>query len=132
MRKILKCSHHHCINSNILSRNVRMSTKFSYKTSLNTFFCKRLACMNVINLFALSECGRYSLSVTYMFKWIEYWTKFISMSSERYPKQCCTMIKRLDEVSNLGNAHKQLLYQFGFGYVWIAKERGDPPCFCVI
>ena len=79
----------------------------------------------------MSECGRYPLSNTYMFKCIEYWTKFISMSSKRYPKQCYTMIKRLGS-RNLGIANKQLLYQFGFGYVWISKERGDTSvCLCV-
>ena len=33
----------------------------------------------------------------------------------------------------LGFANKQLLYPFGFGYVWIAKERGDTSVFlCVL
>ena len=31
---------------------------------VQTLFCKRLACIYVTNLFALSECGRYPLSVT--------------------------------------------------------------------
>ena len=38
-------------------------------------FCKRIACLNrnVADFFALSECGRYPLFVTYMNRCVKYW-----------------------------------------------------------
>ena len=92
-------------------------------------FCKRLACLNknVANIFPLSECGRYPLSTTYMSNCIRYWTQLISMPPTRYPRQCYTMLRQIDESGRTTWATyiKRLLYQYGFGYVWIANEVGN-------
>ena len=92
-------------------------------------FCNRVACLNqnVVNFFAYSECGRYPLSVTYMSRCVKFWCKITHMSDQRYPKQCYKMLRQLDEagrhtwVSNI----KYLLFQYGFGYVWLHGEVGD-------
>jgi hypothetical protein len=96
---------------------------------IHVYFCKRVACLNqnVANFFALSECGRYPLSVLYMSKCIKYWCKLTHMSETRYPKRCYNMLRRLDELGRITWAThvKQLLFQYGFGYVWIYGDVGD-------
>ena len=103
---------------------------------IHTQFCKRLCCLNqnVANYFAISECGRYPISVTYMYRCLKYWTKVISMPSNRYPKQCYVMLRRLDESGRTTWAThiKHLLFRFGFGFVWITNEVGDSVSFLKI
>ena len=72
-------------------------------------------------MFALSECGRYPLSVTYMTQCIKYWIKLAEMPTTRYPKQCYHMLRRLDETvrKTWASKIKNVLYEYGFGYVWI-------------
>jgi hypothetical protein len=92
-------------------------------------FCKRLCGLNqsVTNFMALSECGRYPLHVFYIERCIKYWTKLITMPNFRYPGQCYKMLKNLDDMGRFTWAThiKTILYQYGFGYVWIAEEIGD-------
>ena len=92
-------------------------------------FCKRLCCLNrnVANFFPLAECGRYPLWVSYMTNCIKYWTKVITMPTARYPKQCYNMLKGLDDIGRTTWAThiKRVIYQYGFGYVWIANEVGN-------
>ena len=51
-----------------------------------------------------------------------YWIKLLTMETHRYPKQCYSMLKRLDEVGKITWAShvKEMLYKYGSGYVWIA------------
>jgi len=53
------------------------------------------------------------------------------MSSHRYPRQTYNMVRSLDESGRITwTTHiKQLLYQFGFGYAWLANEVGDTIAF---
>ena len=99
-------------------------------------FCKRIACLkqNVPNVFALSECGRLPLSVTYMKNCIKYWTKLVTMNRDRYPKQCYIMLRRLDESgrNTWATQIKRLLFQYGFGYAWLADEIGDTCAFLTL
>ena len=46
------------------------------------------------------------------------------MQENRYPKQCYFMLKRLDEVGRTtwASCVRELLFSYGFGYVWIAHE----------
>ena len=62
-------------------------------------FCKRMCCLNLntADCFALSECGRYPLSVMYMIQCIKYWIKLTEIPTTRYPKQCYHILRRLDE-----------------------------------
>ena len=92
-------------------------------------FCKRYCSLspNVADFFALGECGRLPLCTTYMSNCIKYWLRLLRMQESRYPKQCYFMLKRLDEVGRKtwASSVRELLFSYGFGYVWITHEVGD-------
>ena len=53
------------------------------------------------------------------------------MNTSRYPKNCYLMLKRQDE---FGRVHwvttvKNVLYRYGFGYVWVNQEIGNVDMF---
>jgi len=99
-------------------------------------FCKRIAGLNqnVTNFLALTECGRLPLSCTYMSRSVKYWAKLTQMNSQRYPKQCYIMLRRLDSAgkTNWATHIKHLLFQNGFGYVWLTDEVADIKLFVSI
>ena len=66
-------------------------------------FCKRFVGLhqNTADFFALSECGRYPISVTYMSKCVKFWAKLLQMPNYRYPKQCYNMLRSLSEAGKL-------------------------------
>ena len=100
---------------------------------VHSSFCKYIACLNrnVSNCFALSECGRHPLNVIYMTRCIKYWTKLISMPNHRYPKNCYMMLRDLDDAGKTtwATGVKQLLFEHGFGYAWVAGEVGNMTSF---
>ena len=86
---------------------------------------------NTADFFALSECGRYPMSVVYMSRCIKYWAKILQMPDHRYPKQCYIMLRSLSDAGKMTWATqvKNLLYVYGFGYVWEANTIGDINAF---
>ena len=96
-------------------------------------FCKRYCglSLNVADYFTLGECGRLPLCTTYMSNCIKYWLKVIQMQDFRYPKQSYFMLKRLDDVGRKtwAGCIRELLYMYGFGYVWIAHDVGNEAYF---
>lgn len=96
---------------------------------VQTKFCKRFCTLssNTADSFALGECGRLPIAVTYMSRCLNYWIKILQMENHRYPKQCYFMLKRLDETGKITWAShiKEMLFKFGFGYVWLAQEVGN-------
>ena len=62
---------------------------------IHSQFCKRYIGLhqNAADFFALSECGRYPLAVTYMTQCIKYWVRLVQMPNHRYPKQCYNMLQ---------------------------------------
>ena len=99
-------------------------------------FCKHVACLNTnaADFFALSECGRYLLYVTYMSRCAKYWTKLTRMEQCRYPKQCYDMLRHLDDANRTTWAThiKGMLFEYGFGYAWINNGVGDVSCFMLM
>ena len=89
-------------------------------------FCKRFCCLspNTSDSLALGECGRLPIAITYMVRCLSYWIKLLKMESHRYPKQSYIMLKRLDDAGKITWAThvKDMLFKFGFGYVWLAQE----------
>jgi hypothetical protein len=75
----------------------------------------------------LGECGRFPLFVKYYVKAVKYWTKLICMDDCRVSKQCYLMLKDLDSHNrhNWVTSVKNLLFKYGYGYIWIAQEIGD-------
>ncbi len=80
---------------------------------------------------ALGECGRLPLCVTYHTNCIKYWCKLLQMPDHRYPKNCYLMLKQLDDAGRVTWAiHiKQLLFRYGFGYIWLSQDVGDIEVF---
>ena len=101
--------------------------------SVHNDFCKNFLGVNssVNNVVALGECGRLPLCVTYITNCIKYWCRLLRMEDHRYPKNCYKMLKSLDEAErqNWVSKVRELLFQYGFGYVWIAQEFGDEKLF---
>jgi len=84
-----------------------------------------------MQLAALGECGRLPLKTHYFKRVIKYWLRLIEMHDNFIPKQCYLMSKQLDyqNRTNWVTHVKNILYKFGFGFVWIAQEVGDPDMF---
>ena len=92
-------------------------------------FCKRVCCLNQssADFYELTECGRYPIAVTYISQCIKYWLKLKEMLNNRYPKQCYDVLRILDESGRVTWASKirQILFEYGFGFVWISNGVGD-------
>ena len=76
---------------------------------------------------ALGECGRFPLCIDHHVKCVKYWCKLLCMSEERYPRNCYIMLKRQDDIgrNNWVTSVKNLLYRYGFGFVWLSQEVGN-------
>ena len=96
-------------------------------------FCKEYLGVNssVNNVVALGECGRLPLCTNYHMKCVHYWCKLLQMSNHRYPKNCYLMLKGLDDVGRRSWASnvRELLFKYGFGFVWVSQDIGDIPTF---
>ena len=96
-------------------------------------FCKQYCNLsqNTSDILALGECGRLPLCITYIPNCIKFWLRILRMENHRYPKQCYNMLKQLDEAGRRTWASniKELLFTYGFGYVWIAQEVGNESNF---
>ena len=55
----------------------------------------------------------------------------MNMENTRYPKQCYEMLKQLDTAGRhtWATCIKDLLYLYGYGYVWIAHDVGNDDIF---
>ena len=110
-------------------RQIWGHTYSSIVESVHNNICKRHLTLSktINNDVALGECGRLPLCVSYFTICIRYWCKLLHMSDDRYPKNCYKMLKRLDEVERKCWAThvKQLLFKYGFGFVWVSQDVGD-------
>lgn len=101
--------------------------------NIQTSFCKRY--LNVKKstntCIVLGECGRMPLCYHYYIICIKYWCKLLTLPDHRYPKRCYLLLKRLDEAGRTTWATyvKQLLFQYGFGYVWLSQDFGNLDMF---
>jgi hypothetical protein len=77
------------------------------------------------------ECGRHSLLVYCYFRCIKYWVKLISLPDENLLKSCYNMLYNLCEAGrcNWATNVKNILFRFGFGYIWQAQWIGNPKLF---
>ena len=103
---------------------------------IQTKFCKRYVGLrqNTADNFVLGECGRFPLAVAYMVQPIKYWIKLTQMQNHRYPRQCYLMLRSLTDAGKTAwTTHvKSLLFEHGFGYVWIADAVGNTNPFLSI
>ena len=96
-------------------------------------FCKRFLKLPVTtyHVLARGECGRYPLFIDYYCKCIRYWIRLIRMDDTRYPYHCYRMLRRLDDAGRITWASKvkEILFKYGFGYVWVNENVGDEVMF---
>ena len=94
--------------------------------SVHFNFCKYFLGVNnsVNNAVAIGECAPSSSLYT---NCIKYWCKLLHMQNNRYPTNCYKMLKASDEVGrqNWVSKVRNLLFTYGFGYMWIAKDVED-------
>ena len=97
--------------------------------SVHFNFCKYFLGVNnsVNNAVAIGECGRLPLCVTFFTNCIKYCCKLLHMQNNRYPKNCYKMLKALDEAGrqNWVSKVRNLLFTYGFVYIWIAQDVED-------
>ena len=101
---------------------------------IQTEFCRYFLVVNssVNNDVVLGESGSHLLSQIYFTKCIKYWCKLLQMSDTRYPpKDCYKMIMSHDNIgrTNWVTNIKELLYRYGYGYVWLNQDVGDMKMF---
>ena len=96
-------------------------------------FCKYFLGVksSVNNCVVLGECGRLTLYTVYVSKCIKYWCKLLQMPNDRLPRNSYDMIKNLDNIGRRTWATyvKEILFRYGFGYVWISQDVGDVDLF---
>ncbi|KAH3891876.1 hypothetical protein DPMN_015986 [Dreissena polymorpha] len=100
---------------------------------VHNMFCKKLLHVRKTTntCMVLGECGRLPLCITYFTNCIRYWCKLLTMTSDRYPRQCYIMLKSIDDAGRIcwATKVKSILFTYGFGYVWISQEIGDCDMF---
>ena len=100
---------------------------------IQTRFCKQYVGLKqkTADFFALGECGRFPLAIFYMTQAVKYWIKLTQMTNDRYPRQCYLMLRALSDGGKTTWAShiKNLLYEHGFGYAWIADSVGNTNSF---
>ena len=72
----------------------------------------------------LGECGRSNLYVNCYIRSIKYWLKLIQIPDGSLLKSCYTMLLKHCNAGRINWAWeiKQLLYRFGFGYIWESQN----------
>ena len=85
----------------------------------------------------LGECGRIPLQITYMTKAVKYWCKLISSfdnHNNSLQSQCYNMMLSHDEVGRVNwvTYIKNILFKFGFGFVWVSQDVGHADIFITI
>ena len=61
------------------------------------------------NCEVMGDCGRFSLYVQYITKYIRYWLKIIHMNNNKYPKIVYKLLSNLDS-----SGRRTLLYRYCF------------------
>lgn len=100
---------------------------------VHTFACKKLlnASPRTPNQMVYGELGRYPLSVLASVRCVSYWLRLCTLPTDRYASQAYHMLKDLDEKGKQTWASKvrTVLFQYGFGYVWIEQSVGNRNAF---
>ena len=109
--------------------------KYDVIENVQLQFCKFLLGVNsnTTNSAVLGECGRNPLFVKYSCRCIKYWCKILIMEDNRLPRATYLMLKQLDENGKTTwvSYVKNLLFKFGFGFVFLSQEIGNIDLFMV-
>ena len=82
---------------------------------------------DVKNNVALGECGRFPVFIDAYVRVVKYWCRLLTMSDDRYPRQCYKMLCMHDKSgrSNWATHVRKLLCSHGFGYAWEMQTVGN-------
>ena len=98
-------------------------------------FCKFLLKLpnQAVNVAVRGECGRLPIKVTATLNVLKYWCKLVCMDNNILPKSCNKMIYALDLNGRVTWATKvkHLMYNSGFGIVWLSQEIGNVSLFLI-
>ena len=96
-------------------------------------FCKSILGVgrDVKNIVAMGECGRFPIFIDSYCRVIKFWCKIMEMNDKRYPKQCYNMLVAHDKSGRINWVTKirNILYKYGYGFVWEAQGVGDSNTF---
>jgi hypothetical protein len=86
------------------------------------------------NALIYAETGRYPLYINTYVKSIRYWFTILSMSEERLPAKAYKMLLNIHHKNKITWASSvcNILYSYGFGYVWENQGAGDRRLFLKI
>ena len=100
---------------------------------VHTMYFKRFLCVGkyASNKAVLGETGRSNMYIHSQIRVIKYWIKLLKMGINRYPLQCYKMMKQLDEdgKTNWVSYVRQMLFSYGFSFVWISQDFGNERLF---
>ena len=79
----------------------------------------------------LGECGRDRIYLTCYLKCIKYWLKLISLPEVSLLKACYNLLYEQSQLGKVNWASKvrDILFRYGFGYVWVAQAVEDHASF---
>ena len=83
------------------------------------------------NSLYFKECLCTYLLETANIMFINYWCHLLYMNRNRYAKNCYLMLKSHTELgrTNWASNVRDLLYRFGFGFVWLSQDVGNVAVF---
>ena len=99
-------------------------------------FCEKVLKLPpcTLNVFARGECGRFTIYIDYFCRCVKYWVKLTRMNTKSLPYKSYKMLRNLDENGRITWASKvrEMLFKYGFGYVWHTENVGDINLFMKI
>ena len=75
----------------------------------------------------LGECGKHGLYINCYVKMVKYWLKLVNIEDVSLLKSCYDMLFQLSKAGrcNWASGIRAILYKYGFGHVWEAKDVED-------
>ena len=92
-------------------------------------FCRKQLCVGstMLNVAVLGECGIFPVYIKCYVNVIRYWFKLVSLPEGSLLRSCYNMLYVQANAGreNWANGVKNLLYKFGFGYIWEQQSIND-------
>ena len=96
-------------------------------------FCRRQLGVGTrsIKPAVLGECGRFGIHIECKIKCVKYWFRLLSQPDNSLLKSCYDMLLTQCSVGrkNWASRMKDMLYEYGYGYVWEAQGVPDTSIF---
>ena len=100
---------------------------------VHSTFCKYILQVspNTCNVAVLGELGRHTLRTMRLIRIVKYWLKLLRCDNSRFIKQCYNYQFEMAEKNYncWAKKVKDLLFSFGFGFVWESQNVGNESVF---